>query len=266
MKRRSKIALILLGLVIVALLALQTPLLATLRSKSWHLVIGSVGRVFKIGSLELDTSVQGQLQELQVENIRLRAHEKEYAQLKEQLGSPSFASLRAIPASVEARSVDTFHSQLILNKGSDNGVTLGAPVVVHGATLVGFIVELHEHSALLQLLVHPSTGLSAEVQQEQSPRGLLVGQKFTSLKLITIPRDATLEQGQPVVTVSHDREIGAEAGKSIISATGQNIPAGLLIGHLGAVFREENEAYQEAIVQLPYDLDQLRAVNILVLP
>jgi len=266
MKRRSKIALIFLGLIIVGLLALQTPLLATIRGQAWRIVIGSVGRVFKVGALDVETSVLDQLQKLQVENVRLRAHEKEYAQLKEQLGSPSFSSLRAIPATVEARTIDTFHSQLIINKGSAEGVTLGAPVVVHGATLVGFITELHEHGGILQLLVHPSTGLSAEVQQEQSPRGLLVGQKFTALKLITIPRDAVLEQGQPVITVAHDRELVSEAGKSVITTAGQNVPAGLLIGHIGTIYRAENEAYQEAIVQLPYDLDQLRAVNVLVLP
>ncbi|MEX2054762.1 MAG: rod shape-determining protein MreC, partial [Candidatus Andersenbacteria bacterium] len=147
------------------------------------------------------------------------------------------------------RPIDTFRNQLTINRGSRHGVTPGAPVVIHSSTLIGFITDLYEETSIDQLLIHPATSLAAEIANETAPRGLLVGRHYTSLAITTVPQDAKLESGQKVVSSSRE-----------------GLPQGLLIGTIGAVKRQENEAYQEAAVMLPYDPDSLRAVTILVLP
>lgn len=249
MTRRTIFALSILLVALLTLLALQTPLLRAARGYTWSFLVHGVGGVFSFGPLTLEKTVQEEIDRLLAENVRLRAQEKAYLRLKEQLGTPAFASYRPIAAEVAARPIDTFHSQLIITKGAAAGVTVGAPVVVHGSTLVGFVAELNEHTAILQLLVHPSTNLTVEVDHERRPRGLLVGRHFTALQVSTIPRDVELAAGQAVVTVGRE-----------------NLPAGLLVGRISTVEFKENEAYQEAALQLPYDVDQLQAVAILVLP
>lgn len=249
MKRRSKIALAALGAVIAILLALQTPLLRGVRGAAWQMWLTVVTYVLPVGRLTVDNDVEQQLHQLTSENIRLKAEQQDYRQLREQLGSPSFASYRVIPAEVAARPIDTFGVAFTINRGAKDGVTLQAPVVVYGSTLVGFVTQLYEHSAVVQLLLHPSTNLSVEIVGEGNARGLLVGQRYTSLALTTVPRDAQLQDGQDVVTVARE-----------------GLPHGLRVGTIGTALREENQAYQEATITLPYDPDTLRVINVIVEP
>lgn len=249
MPRRSLIAAITLTTLIVAGLLLQTPLLRHVRSAAWTVWLSAVARVFTIGPFNVSHDVDTQLQELLAENVRLKWEQREFLLLKEQLGNPAYASFRNIPAIVAARPLDTFHSQFTINRGAKDGVTLDAPVVVYGSTLVGFVTELHEHAATVQLLLHPATNLAAQVASDKRPKGLVAGRHFTSLALTTVPRDATLTPGQDVVTV----------GK-------EGLPEGLLIGKISFVQSAEDAAYHEAVVSLLFDPDSLRAVNVLVLP
>ncbi len=249
MRRRSKIALGILVLVIMALLALQTPLLRKIRISTWSLWVQSVARVFSVGPLNISQDVATQVRQLTSENVRLRAQQADYVRLKEQLGSPSFESYRIIPGEIVSRTLDTFQVQLVINRGAKDGVIPNAPVVVYGSTLIGFVTAVAEHASTVQLLLHPSTSLAVEVLAENTPRGLLIGRQYTSLRLTTIPRDSQLQSGNDVVSVARE-----------------GLPYGLLIGRIGAASREENAAYQEAVVTLPYDPDKLRAVSIIVLP
>lgn len=249
MRRRSKIALTIGAIVLAVLLLLQTPLLERLRGHAWSVWLSTVARVFALGRLSSDATVDKRLQELLLENLRLKAQLQEYGQLKEQVASPAFESFRVIPAEIVVRPLDAFRSQMIINQGTADGVTLNAPVVVYGSSLVGFVTELHEQSAVIQLLLHPSTNFAAEVVNEMRPEGLLVGRHYTSLVLTRVPLDAELASDQTVVTPARE-----------------GVPAGLVVGMIGSITRQENEAFQEAQLKLPYDPDQLRAVNVLVLP
>lgn len=249
MSRAGKVLVGILAVAVAALLALQTPLLRAARDAAWRVWVGSVARVAGIGPLQISGDVLTQLQRLQIENIRLRAELHDYETLRRQLGSTSFAAMRAIPALIAARPVDTFRTQAILNRGAGDGVTLHAPVVVQGSVLVGYVTELSEHTAVLQLLLHPATAVAAEVVDAPGGRGLLRGRSYTSLELSTVPRDASVQIGQAVVTAGHD-----------------TTPPGLLIGTIDTIRNEKNEAYQEARLTLPYEPEVLEAVVILVAP
>lgn len=249
MQPRSRRALIFFGILVVLLGILQTPLLHRVRGGAWNTWAAVVNHLFHFKDLTVTDTVTTQLQQLQAENIRLKSQLREYKQLKDQIGLPTFESFRTIPAALVGRPVDTFRTELVLNRGTADGVTNGSPVVIYGSTLLGFITDVHEHTAVLQLLLHPSTSLPAQVAIDTAPQGLLIGQRYTSLALTTIPRDTKLTPGDDVVTVGSD-----------------TLPNGLRIGTIASVHNEQNEAYQQAILTLPYDPSAIRAVTILVLP
>lgn len=249
MQRRNQIALAVLIVILVGLLSLQTPILRGARSAAWQGWIAVITSLVPVGRLAIDNDVTTQLETLTSENVRLQAELKDYQQLREQLGSPAFASYRVIGAEVAARPLDAFGVSFVINRGAKEGVTLQAPVVVYGSTLIGFVSELYEHSAQVTLLLHPSTNLSVEMVNESNPKGLLIGRQYTSLAVTTIPRDATINSGDEVVTVARE-----------------NVPVGLRVGRIGTTLREENQAYQEAVLILPYDPGKLRAVHVIVEP
>jgi len=249
MGHRSVKLLLGLAVLVASLGLLQTPLLGTVRHALWSGSITLASRWGLVGSVEYNPSLVDQLSQLRAENIRLRSNLADYAKIREQLRQPALESVRTIPAVVVGEPLDVFRTHLLLNQGAASGVVVGAPVVMGGSTLVGFISELNEHTAICRLLWDPATSLPAEVVEAESARGLLTGHLYTSLMLNTIPRDAGIQTGQSVVTSAQDV-----------------VPAGLVIGQVERVYKEENEAYQHARLKLSYDPAVLRAVTIIVPP
>lgn len=254
MKKRNAIALGILVMVVLVLAFFQTPLMARARALAWDVWTSSVGRVFQFGILHPPDTVYDEIENLRSENTRLKAELKDYVRIRRQLGTPPVDSLRTVPAAVVSRPIDTWHTRYVINKGIEDGVVLRAPVTVNESTLVGFVQEIHEKSAVIELLLSPATSLTVEtvVAQDEVPpaRGLLESRQYTALFLTTVPRDVPLQTGQAVVTTTKD--------------TG--LPYGLVIGTITEVISQENEAYQEAQISLNYDPDHIDAVQILVAP
>lgn len=246
---RTKVLVGVLGVIILALAILQTPLLQSARRAAWGFTVVAAGKLMGIGPLDLDSDVTAQMQKLQTENIRLKSENEDYVRLRRQLGSPSFDNLQAIPATVAAHPLDVFRTELILNRGGADGITLQAPVIVQGSMLLGFITDVSDHTAVVRLLLDPGTSLPGEVAGQDHSRGLVEGRQYTSVVLSTVPRDAQIKAGEMVVTTAQNQT-----------------PQGLLIGKINRVTNVKNEAYQEADVELPYDVDDVRAVNVLVAP
>lgn len=253
MTRRSIIAIFCLVAIIFFGAALQTPLLKKARNWTWSTWVTSVAR---ISSITLEESDQQRLEELLAENIRLKSELKDYSRLKKDLGEPAFQDFRTISATVVGRPIDTFRSEFVLSRGAHEGVTLGAPLITQGSTLIGFVTDLNDHSSVGRLLLHPATTLAVDVIDPTlsvdaiSTSGLVQGHSYTSLYLTTIPRDKPLHEGSRVITQS-------KAGL---------LPNGLFIGTVKTIHDQKDAAYKEAILDVPYSSDDLRAVNILVLP
>ncbi|MEX0650020.1 MAG: rod shape-determining protein MreC [Candidatus Andersenbacteria bacterium] len=254
MKSRTIVALGALAALLLVLAFFQTPVMRTARLATWSAVTALVGKAGGLGDVEPAPEVYTQINRLQAENIRLKAQLRDYVRLQTQLGSPAFESYQPVAARIVGRPIDTFQSQVVVNKGIRDGVSIGSPAVIHGSVLIGFITEVNERSAVVTSLLHPQTNLTAETvptdSEKPAARGLLQARHFTSLHLTTIPKDIELIEGESVITTARE---GA-------------VPAGLTIGSLTNILSLEHEAYQEARVVLPYDIDRLDAVVLLVAP
>lgn len=253
MKKRNVIALSILAIVVFGLAFFATPLMRHARNAAWDSWIIINARIFGIDGISISASALDTLTKTTMENIRLKAELSDYQRLKTQLGSPTFDSLQAIPAQIVARPIDTLTSSYIINKGIAEGVSNGAPVLVQGSVLVGFIQNLSEHSATVQTLFHPSTSITVETipnNEEKPARGILKSRYQTSLFMETIPRDALVHVGQHIVTTSK----------------GNYLPYGMLIGSVSSLSNPENEAYQSAVLEVPYDTNAIDAVTVLVAP
>lgn len=253
MKQRNVVALSLLAAILLGFGFFATPLMRHARGVVWDTWVRGNAKVFGINGIEISDSALETLAATSMENIRLKAELGDYTRLKAQLGSPSFGSLTTIPASIIARPIDTLNSSYVINKGIADGIPNGAPVLVQGSVLIGFTKELSEHSSIVQTVFHPSTSVTVETipnAEEKVARGLLKSRHQTSLSMETIPRDAPIAVGQKIVT----------------SSNGTGIPYGMILGSVASLVSPEHEAYQSAVIDVPYDSDSINAVRILLVP
>ena len=251
MTKRSKIFIIILALAIIVLLWLQTPLMDKARDIAWNNWVGLMGRIWQIGPLTVPNNVAEQIGSLVAENARLKAECQDYQEIMKQLGSIPRAGFREIDARIAAQPLDAYHAQLIINRGAQDGLILGAPAVIQNSIVVGFVSQLFEETAVLQLLFSPQSTFPAEViADEDSGKGLVQGRSYTSVEMITIPRDVEVKTGQQVVTATQEGLV----------------PYGLVVGQIGETKDEQYEPYQRARLNLPYDTSELRAVTVLIAP
>ncbi|HBE90914.1 MAG: hypothetical protein A3E37_00480 [Candidatus Andersenbacteria bacterium RIFCSPHIGHO2_12_FULL_46_9] len=251
MTKRSKVYLVILVVIVLGLLWLQTPLMTTARNLTWGSWVSVIGRIWQIGPLTVPNNVAEQMGTLVAENARLKAECRDYQAIIKQLGSTDREGFREVPARVAAQPIDTYHSQLIINRGAQDGLVLGSPAVIQSSLVVGFISQLFEKTAVLQLLSSPQSTFPAEVLADETMgKGLVQGKSYTSVEMITIPRDVALHPGQEVVTAAQEGLV----------------PYGLLVGHIRESKDEQHDPYQRARLQLSYDTSELKAVTVLVAP
>ena len=201
----------------------------------------------------------GQIDELSAENAALRQElaraQAELTALREQsaAGEQVQALLAAVgdsveeflPASVVLRDPAPGRETLLINRGSDDGVRLGQPVLGAGATLVGTIVEVAPSRARVRLLNDRDAAVAALVQASRTP-GSLVGDG-ERLSLDFVPVDAPVAVGDIIVS----------------SSLGGLLPTGLPIGRIAEV-RAPNQELFGAIEVAPL-ADYRRLEQLLVM-
>src|SRR3990167_7049440 len=105
-ERQNKIAIAILVLVVVFLLALQTPLLRKARDRLWQGGIGTIGTWFRGGSLAVDEAVDRKLAELTAENVRLKAELRDLNEVRRQIGSAGFEDYEKIAVRIAPMPLD----------------------------------------------------------------------------------------------------------------------------------------------------------------
>jgi len=177
--------------------------------------------------------------DLAAEGVRLKEVEAENAQLRELLNFVSAnPSIRGyiggdiidqsglVGSQVIGRDPNPYVSFVIINRGRQDGLEQGMPVVAGGGRLVGRIDEVRPSWAKVQLLIDPSSRVNGIVQVSRAT-GLVAGQPDGSLVLEQVPQADQISVGDTVVT----------------SGRGGLLPKGLIIGQVLMIEQLNVEAY-----------------------
>jgi len=150
-----------------------------------------------------------------------------------------------IAASVIARDVSPFMHYVIIDRGSDNGLRKGMPVITQQG-LVGTISAVTAGAARVQLINDPGSSINVLLQQSDE-EAVLNGQITGELEAGMISQSATVLPGELVMT----------------SGLGGNYPANILVGQVLTVRNEASALFQTASVQPAVDFSQLSIVLII---
>ena len=149
-------------------------------------------------------------------------------------------------AAVIGRDPSPFLRYVIINRGSDDNIRRGMPVVTQQG-LVGRIEAVTANAARVQLITDSASVVNAKIQPSGA-QAVLKGQASGDLLLDLIPQGVSIEVGNLVLT----------------SGLGGGYPPNIVIGQIAGIRSQPQELFQSATVQSVVDFNQLEIVLVIV--
>jgi len=149
-------------------------------------------------------------------------------------------------AAVIGRDPSPFLHFVIINRGSNDGILRGMPVVTDQG-LVGRVDAVIADAARVQLVTDPASTVNVRLQNAEVEASL-AGSVTGDVVLELIPQDANVETGDLVLT----------------SGLGGGYPPDLIIGQVVNVRSRDFDLFQQATIQPVVDFNRLQIVLVIV--
>lgn len=196
---------------------------------------------------QLNTQLEAEVARLQSQIIELQQENSELEVLSALLDfARTHAENEYITAAVIGRDISPFLHYIIINRGSDDSLRRGMPVV-SSQGLVGRVAAVTAGGARAQLISDPDIAINVRIQPSGA-EALLQGSITGDLTVEAIPQDAKIQNGDLVLT----------------SGLGGNYPPDILIGQISGVRQRPVELFQSATVEPVVDFSLLEIVLVIV--
>jgi rod shape-determining protein MreC len=179
--------------------------------------------------------------------------EAEIARLEELLKLPAYANYRPEYARVVRRDFSGWWQQLVIRKGKNYGITVGAPVIFSGG-VVGRVSEVHAYTSDVELISSPGVRLASVIEGDTEPISFQGG------------ANATFDPPKGVIEfVPLSVFASATVPKHLVtSGLGGVFPPGLSLGTVTKVEPSADGLFKSGEVQLDPRLSSLTEVTVLV--
>ncbi len=230
-------------------------------------------------------SLQTQLAGLQADNERLKRIEEQYLRLQALLDAPEIAAidpnalddverrllalrevfatsvsesqaLTRVAAVVTGRGTNPYFRDIIINKGSDDGVRAGMPVET-SLGLVGQVYRTTPHSAQVILVSDGLSKIPTRLATSRATGILRGGGPGQVLTMDWIDLEAPVKVGEEVVT-------SGLAGDTPQEQVANRFPQNIRIGRIVQIQRQEAALFQSAIVEPVVDLRAIETVFVII--
>ena len=148
-------------------------------------------------------------------------------------------------AAVIGRDPSPFLHYVVINRGSNDGIRRGMPVVTNQG-LIGRVDAVIADAARVQLITDPASSINVHLQNADTD-AILVGSVTGDVSLDMISQDSNVEAGDLILT----------------SGLGGGYPPDLIIGQVLSVRSLDVELFQQATVQPTVDFTLLQIVLVI---
>ncbi len=148
-------------------------------------------------------------------------------------------------ASVIGRDPSPFLHYVIINRGSNEGIQRGMPVVTNEG-LVGRVDAVIADAARVQLITDPVSSVNVHLKNANTD-AVLVGSVTGDVSVDLISQDATINPGDLILT----------------SGLGGGYPPDLIVGQVVNIRKLPAELFQQATVQSAVDFTRLQIVLVI---
>lgn len=184
------------------------------------------------------------LQELLTEKTSLEEFKEENHILRDTLGVGLQKEFRL--ALVELISKDIGQNSILINQGSEDGLSKGMPVITQEKVLLGKISEVYDRFSRVSLISSKDSSFDVEISGRDA-FGVIKGNNSQFLNLDFVSQDKEIKQGDLIVSVS----------------LGGIYPKGLLVGLVQEAIENDIEPFYRIKVSSFFNLGETD--NILVI-
>jgi rod shape-determining protein MreC len=200
--------------------------------------------------IERNKQLEGLVDQLMIENVRLKEFEAQNEDLRAKLDftetHPQYI-LRA--AEVRGRVIgsepNSLLAVLIIDVGKRHGIAKGMPVITEQG-LAGHILAVGTNWSKVLLIIDPSSSVAGMTQSERAP-GVVSGRLSQDLEMAYIPQEDPISVGDVVLT----------------SGMGGRYPPGLVIGQITEIEQRDIDAFQRATIRPSVSFGRLETVLVL---
>jgi rod shape-determining protein MreC len=213
-------------------------------------VLGAFGEIESLRRENL--ALQSSVQQLQEQLGTLDAVMEENRRLARLLEVRDRLEFETVAAGVTNRQATQFERVITIDRGTDAGITRGAPVLSEGGALAGKVTEVGNGWAAV-MLISDTRSLVTGLDTRTRATGEVTGRLSAPLAMANIPVTDKISVNDRVVTA------GIDLGKRYRSFVPRNIP----IGRVVDVQQEPGSIVQTALVQPSADLDKIEDVLVI---
>ncbi len=179
--------------------------------------------------------IKNRYEELRLENIRL----KRFVDFTSQVPDTYVA------AQIIARDPSPWFKTVMIDKGSDAGLSKGNPVLVSDG-IVGKIVKVSKKSSRVLLIIDRNSSVDALVQNSRV-RGIVKGNNEDNCFFVYVLRKDEVKSGEMIISSGLD----------------QIFPKGLQIGRVLKVTKGHSQLFQNITLKTSVDFDKIEEVLVI---
>ncbi len=197
--------------------------------------------------------IEEELNALKAEKTILEEKLRGMESMQEQLRLMEGSGFEFLPADVIGWEPDVWHSTVLINRGSRDGIGKGA-LAAEGDKLVGRIVEVRSGWSRVRLLTDQRSVVPALVQKKRI-KGIIVTTARNKLKMNYMSDVKGLEIGDMIITAEANHRYEDE---KIV------FPQGLIIGTIISIDLEK-QGWYSATIEPAVDFGKLEKVIVIVI-
>lgn len=181
--------------------------------------------------------------EMELRLQKFAALEAENSRLRAMLQSSRKVAERVLVAELLAIDLDPFKRQVLLNKGTVDGVFEGHPLL-DAQGVMGQVIHVSPLTSTAMLLTDPSHAIPVQVNRN-GLRAIALGTgEADRLEIPHVPNNADITVGDLLVT----------------SGLGQRFPAGYPVARIADVQKDPTQPYSQVIATPTAELERVREV------
>ena len=189
-------------------------------------------------------ALRSRIEQLEADNARLREQQIQVRARQALLEVQAETDAVTLTAYVTTRDLTGLRTIIGIDRGSNDGLRIGLPVLAAGGTLIGQIIDVRPHTAFVRLITDPDSAVRVLHQPSRS-EVVATGDTLGNLE-VRIPWTSEVELGHIFVTSGLDGEL----------------PQGIPVGRVSAAEGTVQDAFRHVVLQPIAPLDQLEQVLI----